>query len=107
GTYGSPQLLLLSGLGPAQHLQEMGVEVVRDMPAVGSNLHDHFTTSTSWRCTRDHPERLGKLLAAQNHCRHSLRPVSFWPDGEQRRPCRRVQPFRSPAGTTGPANPHL
>ena len=52
GTYGSPQLLLLSGLGPAQHLQEMGIEVVRDMPAVGSNLHDHFTTSTSWRCTR-------------------------------------------------------
>ncbi|HTW71666.1 MAG TPA: choline dehydrogenase [Acetobacteraceae bacterium] len=52
GTYGSPQLLLLSGLGPAQHLQEMGVDVVRDMPAVGSNLHDHFNSYVSWRCTR-------------------------------------------------------
>jgi choline dehydrogenase len=52
GTYGSRQLLLLSGLGPAQHLQEMGIDVVRDMPAVGSNLHDHFNTTASWRCSK-------------------------------------------------------
>ena len=52
GAYGSPQLLLLSGLGPGQHLQDMGIEVVRDMPAVGANLHDHFCTYLSWRCTR-------------------------------------------------------
>lgn len=52
GTYGSPQLLQLSGLGPGQHLRDMGVAVVRDMPAVGSNLHDHFNTYMSWRCTR-------------------------------------------------------
>ena len=52
GAYGSPQLLLLSGLGPAQHLQDMGIEVIRDMPAVGSNLHDHFNTAVSWRCSK-------------------------------------------------------
>ena len=52
GAYGSPQLLLLSGLGPAQHLQDMGIQVVRDMPAVGSNLHDHFNTVVSWRCSK-------------------------------------------------------
>ncbi len=52
GAYGSPQLLQLSGLGPAQHLQDMGIEVVRDMPAVGSNLHDHFNTTASWRCSK-------------------------------------------------------
>ncbi|HEX2943404.1 MAG TPA: choline dehydrogenase [Rhodopila sp.] len=52
GTYGSPHLLLLSGLGPAEHLQDMGIPVIRDMPAVGSNLHDHFNTYMSWRCTR-------------------------------------------------------
>jgi choline dehydrogenase len=52
GTYGSPQLLQLSGLGPAEHLRDMGIDVVRDMPAVGSNLHDHFNTYMSWRCTR-------------------------------------------------------
>jgi choline dehydrogenase len=52
GAYGSPQLLQLSGIGPAQHLQEMGIDVVRDMPAVGSNLHDHFNTTASWRCSK-------------------------------------------------------
>ncbi|HTI82285.1 MAG TPA: GMC family oxidoreductase N-terminal domain-containing protein [Acetobacteraceae bacterium] len=52
GAYGSPQLLLLSGLGPAQHLQDIGITVVRDMPAVGSNLHDHFNTYVAWRCTK-------------------------------------------------------
>jgi len=52
GAYGSPQLLLLSGLGPAEHLQDKGIAVVRDMPAVGSNLHDHFNTYLSWRCAK-------------------------------------------------------
>jgi choline dehydrogenase len=52
GAYGSPQLLLLSGLGPGQHLQDMGVPVVRDVAAVGANLHDHFNTTASWRCTK-------------------------------------------------------
>ncbi len=52
GAYGSPQLLLLSGLGPADHLRDMGIEVVRDMPAVGSNLHDHFNTNLNWRISK-------------------------------------------------------
>jgi choline dehydrogenase len=52
GTYGSPQLLLLSGLGPGQHLQDMGIPVVKDMPSVGSNLHDHFNTNLVWRCAK-------------------------------------------------------
>ena len=41
GTVNSPQLLMLSGIGPAAHLREMGVEVVADLPGVGQNLHDH------------------------------------------------------------------
>jgi choline dehydrogenase len=52
GAYGSPQLLQLSGLGPADHLQAMGIPVIRDMPAVGSNLHDHFNTNLMWRCAK-------------------------------------------------------
>jgi choline dehydrogenase len=52
GAYGSPQLLQLSGLGPGEHLREMGIEVVRDMPAVGANLHDHFNTTLTWRCAK-------------------------------------------------------
>jgi len=40
GVYGSPQLLMLSGVGPAGHLREHGIAVVADLP-VGDNLHDH------------------------------------------------------------------
>jgi len=52
GVYGSPQLLMLSGLGPADHLRRHGIEVVRDMPGVGSHLHDHFNTYVAYRCAR-------------------------------------------------------
>jgi choline dehydrogenase len=52
GVYGSPQLLQLSGLGPAELLREFGITVVRDMPGVGNNLHDHFNTYLVWRCTQ-------------------------------------------------------
>jgi len=41
GTYNSPQLLMLSGIGPAQHLQDMGVPVLHDLPGVGGNLGEH------------------------------------------------------------------
>jgi choline dehydrogenase len=52
GVYGSPQLLMLSGLGPAEHLQHHGIKVVRDMPGVGSHLHDHFNTYVSFKCAQ-------------------------------------------------------
>jgi choline dehydrogenase len=41
GAYGTPQLLLLSGLGPADHLRQHGIPVLRDVPEVGSNLQEH------------------------------------------------------------------
>lgn len=41
GAFGSPQLLMLSGVGPAAHLQEHGINPVLDLPGVGANLHDH------------------------------------------------------------------
>jgi choline dehydrogenase len=52
GVYGSPQLLQLSGLGPAEHLQQFGIPVVRDMPGVGSELQDHFYVRLAFRCTK-------------------------------------------------------
>ncbi len=42
GVYNSPQLLMLSGIGPADHLREMGIEVALDLPGVGQNLQDHL-----------------------------------------------------------------
>ncbi|QHE84343.1 choline dehydrogenase [Hydrogenophaga sp. BPS33] len=41
GAFGSPQLLMLSGIGPAGHLREHGIPSVHDLPGVGQNLHDH------------------------------------------------------------------
>jgi choline dehydrogenase-like flavoprotein len=42
GSIGSPQLLMLSGIGPGAHLAEYGIEVKLDRPGVGANLHDHL-----------------------------------------------------------------
>ncbi|MER5795685.1 GMC family oxidoreductase N-terminal domain-containing protein [Streptomyces sp. NPDC001980] len=44
GTIGSPHLLMVSGIGPAGHLRDTGVEVLADLPGVGGNLHDHVTS---------------------------------------------------------------
>jgi choline dehydrogenase-like flavoprotein len=41
GVFNSPQLLMVSGIGPAAHLRELGIDVVADLP-VGENLHDHL-----------------------------------------------------------------
>lgn len=41
GAINSPQLLMLSGIGPADHLRQLGIECRIDLPGVGSNLHDH------------------------------------------------------------------
>lgn len=42
GAIGSPRLLMLSGIGPADHLQDLGIPVVLDQPQVGENLQDHL-----------------------------------------------------------------
>lgn len=42
GSIGSPQILMLSGVGPAQHLKDTGIEPVRDLAGVGENLQDHL-----------------------------------------------------------------
>jgi choline dehydrogenase-like flavoprotein len=42
GAIGTPRLLMLSGIGPAAHLREHGIETIADMPGVGQNLQDHF-----------------------------------------------------------------
>ena len=52
GVYNSPQLLQLSGLGPGSLLQRLGIPVLRDMPAVGADLQDHFSLRFQFRCTQ-------------------------------------------------------
>lgn len=52
GAINSPQLLLLSGIGPADHLRAHGVPVVLDQPQVGENLQDHLDVCTLVSCTQ-------------------------------------------------------
>ena len=54
GSIGTPKVLMLSGIGPADHLGEHGIEVVLDQPEVGSNLQDHLDLSVIAECTGDH-----------------------------------------------------
>jgi choline dehydrogenase len=51
GVYGSPQLLQLSGIGPGEHLQRVGIDIVKDVP-VGNNLQDHFYAQLTLRSSR-------------------------------------------------------
>ncbi|SNR60096.1 GMC family oxidoreductase [Puniceibacterium sediminis] len=53
GAIGSPRMLQLSGIGPADHLTEVGVPVVFDQPEVGSNLQDHLDLFTICECRGD------------------------------------------------------
>lgn len=48
GAMNSPQILMLSGVGPAAHLQAKGITVEQDAPGVGQNLQDHVTTPMCW-----------------------------------------------------------
>lgn len=54
GTIGSARLLMVSGIGPADHLTSIGVPVVHDLPGVGSNLQDHLDLYVIAECTGSH-----------------------------------------------------
>ena len=51
GAINSPQLLMLSGIGPAVHLQSLGIEPAHDLPGVGQNLQDHYQVRFVYKCT--------------------------------------------------------
>jgi choline dehydrogenase len=52
GAINSPQLLMLSGIGPAAHLSELGIPVALDLPGVGENLQDHLDVCTLYKSTQ-------------------------------------------------------
>ncbi len=58
GAVGSPQLLMVSGIGPAEHLRTFGIDVAVDLPGVGQNLNEHPDFVLKYEC---------------------LQPVSLWP----------------------------
>ncbi len=66
GTFNSPHLLLLSGIGPQDQLSEFGIELKKELPGVGQNLQDHLISSICSRCnqsiTFNSAETPGNLL---------------------------------------------
>ncbi|OJJ62941.1 hypothetical protein ASPSYDRAFT_41649 [Aspergillus sydowii CBS 593.65] len=53
GVYNSPQILKLSGIGPAKELNQFGIKVIKDLPGVGTNLQDHYEISVQGKIEND------------------------------------------------------
>ncbi len=70
GAFGSPQILMASGLGPGAHLQDLGITPVLDIPGIGQNLQDHISALLIYRSrVSDHtvgisPSGVARLLKA-------------------------------------------
>jgi len=100
GAIGSPRLLQLSGIGPADHLRQLGIPVVLDQPGVGSNFHDHLDLFVIAECTGPHTyDRFAKphlsALAGLQYLLTRSGPVAsslfetggfWWADREARSP---------------------
>ncbi|WP_433578773.1 GMC family oxidoreductase [Nocardia brasiliensis] len=78
GVFGSPQLLMLSGVGPAGQLRALGLRVRADLPGVGQNLQDHWSSPLIWRSKRPTPAWAAQGLEA--HLFASTRPGLIAPD---------------------------
>ena len=62
GTYGSPQLLMLSGIGDGEQLQALGIPVVQHLPGVGRNLQDHPSVVVEYAAA---PEVVARMEAGE------------------------------------------
>ena len=70
GTINSPQLLMLSGIGPADHLRSLGIPVLADLPGVGQNLQDHpMARFRCWTSTHRPVDASSNLVEAGLFCR--------------------------------------
>ncbi len=85
GAIGSPQLLQLSGIGPAPLLREHGIEVIRDLPGVGENLQDHLQVRCAYKVhgVQTLNERanslIGKFAMALEYAAFRSGPMSMAP----------------------------
>ena len=100
GAIGSPKLLMLSGIGPAAHLKAVGVDVIHDLPGVGENFHDHFSTDVTWILNGSHSydkykKKHWQLLAGLQYLMFKNGPVSsniveagafWWGDRKEKTP---------------------
>ncbi|WIM13039.1 choline dehydrogenase [Enhydrobacter sp.] len=75
GAVNSPQLLMLSGIGPAAHLEAVGIRPLFDIPGVGGNLQDHVDAAILQFCkTRDTYDTANKLVSLYRYWKHKKGP---------------------------------
>ena len=75
GAINSPQILMLSGIGPADELRKQGITVVADAPEVGSNLQDHLDICTLQQCLKPITyDRVSDIAVAWNYYVHRNGP---------------------------------
>jgi choline dehydrogenase-like flavoprotein len=100
GAIGSPKMLMLSGIGPAHHLKSVDVSTYHDLPGVGQNFHDHFSTDVIWQLNGAHSyDKYKKLhwqaLAGLQYLMFRNGPVSsniveagafWWGDRQEKTP---------------------
>ena len=83
GTFDSPKLLMLSGIGDAKRLQAMEIEIVADLPGVGQNLQDHVLVPISYEATQDlHTATTSNGIAEAGIFLHSKDNLDAAPDLE-------------------------
>ena len=109
GTYGTPAILLRSGIGPARDLERLGIDVVLDLPGVGGNLHDHpmaeLDFSGSPELSRALADALEPRVRAGGADDREAALVAL-PGGLRSSPCaRRGRATGQPAGRTGARSP--
>ena len=75
GAVNSPQLLMLSGIGPADHLNSVGIRPLHDLPGVGANLQDHLDAAILQFCkTRDTYDTTNKLVSLYRYWKDKKGP---------------------------------
>ena len=75
GAIGSPQLLMVSGIGEAAQLKEHGIDVLRDLPAVGKNMQDHLQARLVFKCNE--PTLNDEVRSLTNKARIALKYAMF------------------------------
>lgn len=100
GAINSPELLLRSGVGPAEELREAGIEPVLDLPGVGKNLHDHLLSPVIYTTT-EKAVPAPEVAAAETHLFWKSEPDMAVPDTQ---PIHFSFPLYDPEWMTGPDN---
>jgi len=80
GAFDSPKLLMLSGIGRAEHLRALGIPVVVDLPGVGQNLQDHVLVSVGYQATQELQIAPTSNIAEAGMFLHTERSLDAAPD---------------------------